>query len=201
MKLSGAQPDHWLYDEPVYETRGWLRKREVQIGTRQQIALEGWALDIEQEFDQDFFQKRYIPVLAADENINGHPPLVWYGEPGNTAITKEDVHPLSTTPLSVDDMPWAAPQENRSGYEAFYPHTHDGTFIRSEPDEKRIERLKQLIASGTPSTQSYHFLELLELKRARNNADYDTYRKVRAEQRVQKAIAQVAARYDILNLK
>lgn len=198
MKLSGAQPDHWFYSEPVHETRGWLKKREVQTGTRQQIALEGWSLAPDRPLDHTFFNNRYIPVLTADENINNHPPLVWFKEP-EQFVTKESIYPLSATPLSFDDMPWIQPETPRSKHERRY--ASDEIMIRAEPDEEEITQLKASL-EGTHSLRHGDILsKLIKLEISRNNADYDTYKKAGTERGLQKAIARVAAQHGILNLK
>ena len=204
LKLSDVQPQYWMYSEPVHEARGWPRKREVQVGTREQIALEGWPLHIEQSPGR-MLNYNYHVFLTSDENINTHPPLVW-AESMNIQ-SKADIKALSATPLSHEDMPWAMPEpriQRTVSFNGLFERTtaklytmHDT--IKAETDPMVVAQLKEMTRNQEISIENRRDATIELIKIGNAQADYDLYKKARIERKIQKAIARVAAENHVLS--
>ncbi len=198
-----AQPDTELvYQEPVYEKRGLFRKL-TQVGTRKQIALEGWRLDMPTP-DEPLVQAAHHLFLTPFNSINDHSALVWRA--ASKPVNKQAIHPLSTTPLTHDDMPWPVvlngpkPPKGRGIHRIIDEVTwarrfdDDMRFIRAEISPAEIERLA-LVAKNAESARDRIMVRFGMHSAERGRADYQLYKKEKVEQRIRKALAEVAARY------
>lgn len=204
-----------IASEPVFETKGFIRKKEVQVGTRQRIALEGWPLEIEDRsfstVESMFGGNKIVDgtlVLTMDENLNQHPPLVWHR--GHIEVAASKVTPLPGTPLASTDIQWylppEKPQKMRNGKKPTKDSTiHDminfalinppSKYIDAEVDPEYLEELKQRQAKGIRSSD---FRQQLEEGRLLNQQpDYQTYIEAGIERKIQKALVQIVAKYKL----
>lgn len=213
LKNDTVQPTEWIYDAPRFEMKGWPIKRPVQDGMHQQIALEGWPLELNLKTNKDLIQTSpYQLVLTPDQNVNLHQPLVWYEKRrasngyGYEPVTKDDIQPLSRSPLSPEDMPWPNPNYHPGSRFGNIGSTVNGAsssfFIDSEPDPAVTAQMKKLHdqnkvegRAGSPSDINL-FLEIWQ--REQRKADYDLYRKLKIENKIQTAMAKLAARHNII---
>lgn len=173
LNLHGVQPEYWLRNDPVVETRGIFR-RERQTGTRRSIVAEGWPIARWQYLRFQPFPTDTL-LLTPRSNIKGtylmhfiqnRRGMYSYGELRD--VDPGDVHPVGKVPLVKDDMEWPNgwPEPAYEGALPELRYSAEGTYLRSSDTGE--------------------------------DSNYDRYNKVGIERRIQQSIGRVIAKHTIV---
>lgn len=189
---SGVIPDLWTYE---YKKRRMLFGHTAMKG----IAAEGWQLFDWQNTYYYPSLKHVLFLSPRDENNSGihlrffSQPHYSSGEPIES-LKPENVHELSRTPLSDEDMPWPG-MIDEDAYNAIGGEKisirrpwKDGSSLRFASRDIRIDLEKNAEKYGGD-------LEMFKTIFAPEKTSYDHYASSGTEKAIRTAIARVAARY------
>lgn len=167
-------------EEPVIEVQGLLRKKSVQVGVRKRITLEGWYVLPKYTGPRPLMTCREGKILLTpDKNLNNHPPLVWH--PRSKTISRDEIQNLSRTPLSAEDMPWPKPTPKMLRTRQFwdFEDSKNNYFITPEVSAALYDTIQA-------EDEDTHI------------ADYELYERSGIEEKLQVALAELAAKYNAL---
>ncbi len=166
LKAADVTPEHWLGTETVYAKRGILR-REQEIGTRDTLLLEGWPL-LSWQYGQYQPYPTHTLVLTPDGVSGPNSNLSYFTQNRNSMYASGNLAPLDPADFhSVGKEPLST---GDMPWTTNWSAPHDG--VREAKEEAFIRSAK---GGGIP--------------------DYKKYEKFKIEQRIQRSIAHVAARY------
>jgi len=166
LKAAGVTPKHWLGTETIREKRGILRREQV-VGTRDTLLLEGWPL-LNWQYGQFQPFPTHTLVLTPDGISGQDSNLSYFTQNRNGLYASGDLAPLD--PSDIHPIGREPLSENDMPWTTNWSAPHDG--VQGPKDEVFI---RSATSGGIP--------------------DYHKYEKLKIEQRVQRSIAHVAARY------